>query len=148
MSQVLSKTQIRAAGEGEFLTMLTHNVTIKVSTQDTAGKWLMYELTDTLGNGAPMHSHPWEETFYLLEGELEIQIGQRTFVVKPGTSIYFPENVAHSFKICSENARMLGILPGFSEGFYREVSERVTTLPPNLEVLQDIAARHNLRLFL
>lgn len=148
MPQVLSTPQIRAAGEGDAFTMLTHTFTGKVTTQDTAGKWVMYEATDTTGNGAPLHSHPWEETFYILEGELEIQVEKRTLIAKSGTSIYFPKNVVHGFKVCSETARVLVILPGFADGFYREVSDKITTLPPNLEDFQAVASKHHVHLFL
>lgn len=148
MSQVMSTPKVRAAGEGDSFQMLSHTFTSKIATEDTSGNWVMYEATDTAGHGAPLHSHPWEETFYVLEGELEVQIGNRTVLAKPGTSIYFPRNVVHSFKVCSETAKVLVILPGFADGFYREVSEKITTLPPNPEVFQEIATHHNVRLFL
>jgi len=148
MTQTLRTPKVLAAGEGDSLQMLSHTFTYKVTPEDTRGQWLMYEATDTTGNGAPLHSHPWEETFYILEGELEIQMGKRTFTVKTGDTVYFPEDVAHSFTVCSETVRILVIMPAYADGFYREISEKVTTLPPNPEVFQAIAANHNLKLFL
>lgn len=148
MTQTLRTPKIVATGEGDSFQMLSHTFTYKVTPEDTRGQWLMYEVTDTAGNGAPLHSHPWEETFYILEGELEIQIGQRTFTAKAGSTVYFPENAIHAFKICSETVRILIIMPGYADGFYREVGEKVTTLPPDPEVFQAVAENHNLKLFL
>lgn len=148
MTQTVRAPKVLAAGEGESFQMLSHTFIYKVTAEDTQGQWMMYEASDTVGNSAPLHSHPWEETFYILEGELEVQIDQRTFTAQAGASIYFPENVAHAFKVCSETVRMLVIMPAFADAFYREVSEKVTTLPPNPEVFQAVADNHNLQLFL
>lgn len=148
MSQVIHAPRILSPGQGESYQMLSHTFTTKVSVNDTNGNWLMYEAADTSENGAPLHTHPWEETFYILEGELEVQVGKKTVLATAGSSIYFPENIAHGFKICSPTARLLVILPGFAEAFYREVGEKITTLPPDLETFQAVCAKHNVRLFL
>lgn len=147
-TQTLPTPKVLAAGEGDSFQMLSHTLTYKVTPADTRGQWLMYEAADTRGNGAPLHSHPWEETFYLLEGELEIQMGQRTFTAQAGATVYFPENAVHAFKVCSETVRILVIMPAYADGFYREVSEKITSLPPNPEVFQTVAANHNLQLFI
>lgn len=148
MTQTLRTPKVLAAGEGDSFQMLSHLFTYKVTPEDTQGQWLMYEVTDTAGNGAPLHTHSWEETFYLIEGELEIQIDDRTFMAQAGATVYFPENVAHAFRICSETARFLVIMPAYADDFFREVGEKVTTLPPDPEVFQAVAANHNLKLFL
>lgn len=138
--------KVLAAGEGDRFQMLSHTMTLKISNSDTQGQWVMYEATDTANNGAPLHSHPWEETFYILDGEVDVRLGNRTVLAQAGTSIYFPENIAHSFRIVSPTARLLVILPGWSDAFYREVGEKITTLPPDPDTFQAICATHNVRL--
>ncbi|PSN15263.1 cupin domain-containing protein [filamentous cyanobacterium CCP5] len=147
-TQTLRTPKVLAAGEGDSFQMLSHTFTYKVTPEDTRGQWLMYEAADTFGNGAPLHSHPWEETFYILEGELQIQIGKRTCTVKAGDTVYFPEDVTHGFTICSETVRILVIMPAYADGFYREVSDKITSLPPHPEVFQAVAENHNLKLFI
>jgi len=148
MQSTIRAPKALAAGEGDAFQMLSHIFTSKITAEDTLGKWIMYEATDTLGNGAPLHAHPWEETFYILDGELELQVGRRTFAAKTGGTVYFPENCVHGFKVLSETVRLLAIMPAFADGFYREMGEKITSLPPNLEVFQAVADKHNLRLFL
>jgi mannose-6-phosphate isomerase-like protein (cupin superfamily) len=148
MQSVTRAPKALSVGEGESFQMLSHTFTSKITAEDTLGKWIMYEATDTIGNGAPMHSHPWEETFYILEGELEIQIGKRVFSAKAGASVYFPENCVHGFKVCSETVRLLTIMPAFADAFYREMGEKITSLPPDLETFQAVASKHEVRLFL
>ncbi len=148
MTQLMQSPRILSAGEGESYSMLSHTFTIKVSAEDTDGAWVMSEVSDTVGNGAPLHTHPWHETFYILEGELEIQVGKRTIQATPGASVYLPANIAHGFKICSPTARVLVLIPAFAEAFYREVGQEVTTLPPSIDALQQVCERHNVHLFL
>lgn len=134
---------------GESFQMLTHTFTVKVSGGDTNGDWVMYEVTDTIDNGAPLHTHPWGESFYILEGEMEIQVGNRKVVATAGGSVYVPENVAHNFRICSPTLRALVVMaPASAEGFYRAIGEKITSLPPDPEVFQEICNEYGVRLFL
>lgn len=138
--------KVLAAGEGDRFQMLSHTMTLKVSNRDTQGQWVMYEATDTVNNGAPLHTHPWEETFYILDGELEVRLGNRTVLAQTGTSIYFPENIAHNFRIVSPTVRLLVILPGSADAFYREVGQKITALPPDPDTFQAICAKYNVGL--
>jgi quercetin dioxygenase-like cupin family protein len=148
MAQLMQKPRILAAGEGELIQMLTHTFVNKVTAEDTNNAWVMHEITDTADHGAPLHTHPWEETFYILEGELHLQVGGRKVVATPGASIYIPADVAHGFQICSPTARILIILPAFAEAFYREAGEKITSLPSDLETFQGICNKYGVQLFL
>lgn len=148
MTQLMQKPRVLAAGEGEAFQMLSHTFVSKVTAEDTNGTWVMHEVTDTADHGAPLHTHPWEETFYILEGELHIQVSGRNIVATAGSSIFIPANIAHGFKICSSTARILVILPAFAEAFYRETGEQITSLPPDLDAFQKICEKHKVQLFL
>lgn len=148
-NQILQAPQSLPTHEGESFKMLTHTFTTKLSSEATNGACVMYEVTDTVGNGAPLHTHPWDETFYILEGELEIQVGNRTSKAVAGDRLFVPANVAHGFKICSPTVRFLAMMaPALAEAFYREVSERVGSLPQDMPVLQEIGMKHGLTLVL
>jgi quercetin dioxygenase-like cupin family protein len=51
------------------------------------------------GSGSPkgLHTHPWEQTFYILEGVMTVEIeGEpEPFDLQPGDVVVFPRNVAH-----------------------------------------------------
>ncbi len=47
----------------------------------------------------PPHSHPHEQTGYLVEGRINLTIGQQMFEVQPGDSWCIPGNVEHSAQI-------------------------------------------------
>jgi quercetin dioxygenase-like cupin family protein len=43
----------------------------------------------------PAHSHPHEQTGYLVTGQLELTIGTTTYQVKPGDSWCIPGHTTH-----------------------------------------------------
>ncbi len=135
------------AGEGRAFQMLTHTITRKVTTVDSNGYYALAELTDTAGSGAPLHSHPWEETFYILEGELEVQIGNQQQICTAGSVVHVPANAVHGFKILSPVARtLLVIAPASAEAFYLEVGDRVSDLDTDMETMQEVCAKYGLQL--
>jgi quercetin dioxygenase-like cupin family protein len=143
-----AKPKTLASGEGESHKMLTHTLVWKTTTDDTNGHYAMFEITDTSGGAAPLHSHPWEETFYILEGELEVQVGNRRQQIGAGAMSHIPANAVHAFTVLSPVVRaLLVISPASAEAFYREVGEKITSLPPDPIVFQEICEKHNLRLY-
>ncbi|HYA86091.1 MAG TPA: cupin domain-containing protein [Nitrospirota bacterium] len=50
-----------------------------------------------LGKGAilPTHSHPYEQTGYLVSGRIDLTIGNVSYQVRPGDSWCIPANVSH-----------------------------------------------------
>ncbi|HUS03277.1 MAG TPA: cupin domain-containing protein [Chitinophagaceae bacterium] len=57
-----------------------------------------------IDNGTPLpeHSHPHEQWLNVIEGELELTVGDETQVLHPGMSAYIPSNVSHSGKALTE----------------------------------------------
>jgi quercetin dioxygenase-like cupin family protein len=142
-----AKPKTLASGAGETHQMLTHTVVWKTTGEDTNGHYAMFEVTDTAGGAAPLHSHPWEETFYILEGELEIQVGNRRETIRAGATSHIPANAVHAFTVISPTARaLLVISPAAAEAFYREVGERIISLPPDPIVFAEICEKYNLQL--
>jgi|SRR6516162_5766963 hypothetical protein len=64
-------------------------------------------------------------------------VGDRTIKATPGTMVFLPRGVKHSFAIESEQLRMLVLLsPAGLEGWFKEFSlpAPTMTLPPAAEV--------------
>jgi quercetin dioxygenase-like cupin family protein len=137
-----------APGAGDTHPLLTHTIVWKVTANDTKGHYALFEMSDHASGGAPVHSHPWEETFYILEGEIEILLGDRREVFGAGAVVHIPANAIHAFQICSPIARALAIIaPGKAEAFYREAGAKLTSLPPDPIVMQEVATKHHLQLY-
>src|SRR5215469_7402487 len=109
-------------------------LTFLATAEETRGQFALIQATARKGNVPPRHIHSREEeTFYVLEGEMTVSVGERTFKATPGTLVCLPRNVAHSFAIESEQLRTLILLtPAGLEGFFKEFSvpAPALTLPP------------------
>jgi mannose-6-phosphate isomerase-like protein (cupin superfamily) len=91
---------------------------------------------------APLHSHPWDELTYVLEGEMEFTIGAETQVGGPGTLVSLPRGVPHTLRVPSGTARFMMLTVGApSVEFLREVGQVYAT-GPTLERLLEVASRH------
>jgi len=59
----------------EELTVLSDRVRVLTAGESTGGRYEVFEVLGTAGGGAPLHSHPWDEDFYVLEGTIQIVSG-------------------------------------------------------------------------
>jgi quercetin dioxygenase-like cupin family protein len=113
-------------------------ITFLATAEDTQGKFALIEVVARRGSVPPPHiHHREEETFYVLEGEMTFSVGDQTIKATPGTVVYLPRDVAHSFVIDSEQLRALILLtPAGFERFFKEFSvpAPAMTLPPQIEV--------------
>jgi uncharacterized cupin superfamily protein len=96
------------------------------------------------GGGPPPHRHDFEETFVLLEGEVEATFRGRKSTVRTGEALHIPANAPHQFHNASaEPARLLCICsPAGQEKFFMEVGVPVatrTTPPPKLNEKEQAA---------
>lgn len=109
-------------------------MTLLATGEDTHGQFALIEQVDRRGNDAPPHIHHREdEIFYVLEGEIVFSVGDRTIKGTPGTMIFLPRDVRHSFTIESEKIRMLILVtPSGFEAWFKEfgVPAPAMTLPP------------------
>ena len=92
----------------------------------------------------PHVHHSTDETYCLLEGELEVLDGKRTFTANAGSVFYIPKGTLHAWRnATTEPARALLLLtPAGFEGVIEEVGVPGALSspppPPTLEGLQRI----------
>ena len=99
-------------------------LTFLATGQDTQGQFSLMEQVTRKGNVPPPHIHHREdETFYVVEGEMTFSVGGRTIKATPGTMVFLPPDIVHSFTIDSEQVRILVLCtPAGAEGFFKECS--------------------------
>jgi quercetin dioxygenase-like cupin family protein len=69
---------------------------IRMKTLAHGGKTLLTEFRLEEGALLPRHSHPHEQTGYLVSGRMELTIGSETFSVEPGDSWCIPGDIEHN----------------------------------------------------
>ncbi len=122
--------------------------TILVSGKDTAGRYSLIDMYVPPGGGPPPHRHDFEESFTVLEGEIEATFRGEQVTVRAGASINIPANAPHRFQNKSEQAaRLLCICsPAGQEEMFREVGVPVatrTTPPPKPDAAAQEAMKAN-----
>ena len=125
---------------------------MKLDSRMTAGAYALYEDIVLPGRGVPLHVHTREdETIYVLEGNLQITIGDKTYAAQPGDIANMPRNLPHKFQNTgSRPAKMvLSFTPGGFEQVFLEVGKPVvdTHEPPpitsaDITKTRDVAARY------
>jgi quercetin dioxygenase-like cupin family protein len=108
--------------------------TIKAAGKETGDLYSIVEVLEPQGARAPLHLHRKEdEAFYVLEGEMTFRIGEETIKARPGSFVFGPKDVPHTYTVDSGPARLLFLLsPAGFEGFVEAISKpaKSPTLPP------------------
>ncbi len=119
---------------GEALWWFDSLAVIKATSADTGGQMAIIEITEAPGAQAPLHVHHQEdEAFWILEGDVTLEVGDTTIEAHAGDYTFGPRNIPHRYTVGEAGCRMLFILtPGGFEDLVREMSEPATnrTLPP------------------
>jgi quercetin dioxygenase-like cupin family protein len=144
------------AGEGEALWFLGQLVTIKSSSESTAGRVGVTETLAPRGSGSPLHVHHNEdEWFYVIDGELTFWVGGQVITAPAGSFVYGPREVPHTFLVSSEQARFLLVVePAGFEGFVRALGQPAQELvipppatePPDVEGMARLAAEYGIEI--
>ena len=97
-------------GNAQHLGVVGDTYTILLSGTDTAGRFTLIYMHVPPGGGPPPHRHDFEETFVLLDGELQATFRGEKRMVRAGETIHVPANAPHQFhNASSKPVRMLCI---------------------------------------
>lgn len=129
-------------GIGEPLHWLGELAILKATGAETDGRFALAEVYVTQEGAPPPHIHHNEdEAFYVIEGEITVQVGDRTLKGTPGSFLWLPRDVPHSYQVDSAPyARVLFFFfPAGFEGFIRATSVPAPSLtpPPASEAIVD-----------
>jgi quercetin dioxygenase-like cupin family protein len=121
-----------------FLGTLTR---IRLDGAQTGGRFSLFEIVFPRGAAPPLHSHPQDETFFVLEGELTAWlvdpaslpdgdtdppawVGQSARPCGAGATIFAPAGTPHTFRVESDTARVVGLsTPAGIEEYFRALAE-------------------------
>jgi quercetin dioxygenase-like cupin family protein len=112
--------------------------TVLLSGDDTDGRYCLIDMLIPSGGGPPSHRHDFEESFTVVEGEIETTFRGEKSVVRTGETVNIPANAPHSFTNTSKkSARLLCICsPAGQEELFLAIGVRVATRtmrPPKLD---------------
>ncbi|MEJ7876303.1 MAG: quercetin 2,3-dioxygenase [Solirubrobacterales bacterium] len=138
--------------EGEALWFNQDLLIFKATSEATGGAFILFEERSQRGKATPLHTHPDAgESFYVLEGDVLMEIDGHQQSAGPGAFVAVPRGVPHAFTVTSETAVVLTLItpgaPAF-EAFFRDAGEPAPErkLPPprplDIGRIQAAAKRH------
>ena len=115
--------------------------TVLLSGENTDGRYCLIDMLVAPGGGPAPHRHDFEESFIVLEGEVEATFrGQKT-TIKAGQTLHIPANAPHEFHNTTDKAmRLLCICgPSGQEEFFEQVGVALPTRTTPAPKLDDAA---------
>jgi quercetin dioxygenase-like cupin family protein len=121
------------AGEGASVSLGGVGVDFKIPAEMTGGALSVVEHPLDPGRLIPPHIHYNEdELSYVLRGEIGVRIGDRDYVAGPGSYVFKPRGIPHTFwNATAAPAHLLEIIwPAGFENFFAALGELAATCPP------------------
>lgn len=122
MQTIENGHKLLSQGEGELIEVAGNRIRIMVA---SASQLVCDYSAAPRFPGPPLHVHPgFDETYLVLEGRLEVVVGDQRSELTPGAAAYVSGSVPHTFgNPHHERARFLSICsPGGFEHFFRAVA--------------------------
>ncbi len=142
-----------ASGEGEPRWFLGTFALIKVPGEAVEDRFALIETRLPKQASPPLHTHPQDESYFVLDGRLTIVAGDERLELSPGGAAAVPMGEAHTFRVDSDGAHVLVLsTPAGIERMIRDgsIPAAAATLPPpdaarpTPEQLAEIFERHGL----
>ena len=145
-------TNVLNAGQGRSVWVVGDLYTFLATGDDTNGAYALIHATVPPGSGPPPHLHRREdEAFFVLDGELSIQVDGRSISATNGTWATLPKGTLHAFKNTGTRPANMLILvnPSGLEKYFEEVghaSKEESVTPAAIEKLLAIAPKYGLEI--
>lgn len=111
---------------------------VLLRSEQSDGQVALVELSG--GGRPPLHHHDFDETFYVLEGELTFRLGGDVFTRRAGELAFAPRGVPHTYANLSDAPvrALLVITPAGFERYFDRIAARITGTEPPPEAAKPI----------
>lgn len=127
------------------LDVLGTSTRILLDGKQTHGAFALVEVTGQPGDVVPPHVHTREEeTFHVIEGELEMWCGGHTTMLRTGDTFFAPRNIPHSPKFVGNRPGrvLVTLIPAGFERAFREIDTESAASPVTPEKASEILNRY------
>lgn len=133
--------------ESDILNVVGDRIRVLVDGAESQSAFELFLVDGDLGSGPPPHAHPWLEAYYVLDGNLKLEIGDEQTVAEAGTSAIVNPGQVHRFEVASPTARFIvATTGGDASAFFRDLSANApgAPTPDNLPQIIEVAKRNGL----
>ncbi len=126
------------------LNVVGEKITVLASSEQT-GSYEIFLQVGPEGSGPPPHNHPWDESFYVLSGEVTVGVDKGEIIALPGTLVHVSAGTTHWFRFGKGGSEMLSMTSheGASR-LFTDFDHEISPEKPDLGKLIEIARRHGL----
>ena len=120
----------------------------KIKSKDTNGVFSVMEFVTPPGKGVSLHVHEREdELVYLLDGEIEVTLGDQKMKAIPGVMALLPRGIPHGFtNIGNKPSRLLDtILPGLFDNYFVELAALFAAGDPSEEQIDALSRKYRIK---
>ena len=142
-----TKTINKSPGQGELLSVMGIDITVKLSGEDTGDAYSIVELSMPPGNGPGMHIDTrWDESWYVIEGTFEFYLGGEQIEAVAGNFAYARKGIPHSFRNIGKTVGkiMMIAVPSGVENFFRDVHQSTLEGKTGKETKMNITRSHGI----
>jgi quercetin dioxygenase-like cupin family protein len=137
-----------APGSDEQLNIAGSKTLHKIKSSATNGVFSVLEFVTPPGKGVAIHVHEREdELVYLLEGEIEVTLGNQKMKAVPGVMALLPRGIPHGFtNIGNKPSRVLDtILPGQFDNYFVELAALYAAGDPPEEKIDALSRKYGIK---
>lgn len=128
------------------LNIVGEHVTVLASGEATEG-YEVFLQRGPEGSGPPPHSPPWDESFFVVKGEIDFGIGADSTTALAGTLVHLTAGTEHWFRFGRGGAEMVSITSRFGASkLFTDLAREVAPVNPDLGKLAEVGARQGLKL--
>ena len=141
-----ARAVIRMPGEAKGVVLSGHPMAFLVTGEDTKHT-SMFDWTIPPRFSTGLHVHRiQEETFYVLDGECEWQVGDLQIRATPGTFLFIPPGVPHNIANPTDKPAhvLMTVSPPGHEHYFEELAKSFTRdSPPDAKVIAELRGRYD-----
>ena len=146
----MSTAFIVQPADGRVLDLGNFEAVVLATAEQTQGEFALLKTQHEPPDfGPPLHiHHDAAEAFYVLGGTYRMFLEERQELCPPGTFVYVPRGVAHTFKVVSSDpgTKLNLFTPAAMVGFFEQLAEAERTAKPTTEILDAIARRNDMEI--
>ena len=97
-----------------------------------------------LGGGPPPNHHPWDEAFYVLEGEVRLTVDGQEQIAQQGMLVNIPADTVHAYENLVDGTTLIGIVCDAKGGeLFTSIDREVKSLPEYLPKVIEVGQRYS-----
>jgi quercetin dioxygenase-like cupin family protein len=154
--QEIDGCKIIVYGSGGAVSVAGDKYIYLITGDESGGAYALFEVVVSPNGGPPPHIHHREdESFYVMEGQLEFSVNGKTVKAAAGTFLHLHKGSLHTFKNGSNPARLLvQVSPAGLEKFFDEVGHplkdrsapAIPVTPAEIEKILAVAPKYGIEI--